>query len=111
MTALDIAALLILAIVGFAVIGLLVALAILPGRIAQRRHHPQTDAIRVTGYLGVLIAPLWVLAFIWAYTRPGIFEVAAAVAAVNERMTMLEERVGTKDKVMTEKQIDGVPAA
>jgi len=101
MTALDIAALLILVIVGFAVVGLLVALAILPGRIAQRRQHPQTDAIRVAGYLGVLIAPLWVFAFIWAYTRPGIFEVAAAVAAVNERMTMLEERVGIEDRVMT----------
>jgi hypothetical protein len=101
MTALDIAALLVLVIVGFAVVGLLVALAILPGRIAQRRQHPQTDAIRVAGYLGVLIAPLWVLAFIWAYTRPGIFEVAAAVAAVNERMTMLEERVGIEDRVMT----------
>jgi len=101
MTALDIAALLVLVIVGFAVVGLLVALAILPGRIAQTRQHPQTDAIRVAGYLGVLIAPLWVLAFIWAYTRPGIFEVAAAVAAVNERMTMLEERVGIEDRVMT----------
>jgi uncharacterized protein DUF3302 len=101
MTALDIAALLVLVIVGFAVVGLLVALAILPGRIAQRRQHPQTDAIRVAGYLGVLIAPLWVFAFIWAYTRPGIFEVAAAVAAVNERMTMLEERVGIEDRVMT----------
>jgi hypothetical protein len=101
MTVLDIAALLILVIVGVAVVGLLVALAILPGRIAQRRQHPQTDAIRVAGYLGVLIAPLWVLAFIWAYTRPGIFEVAAAVAAVNERMTMLEERVGMEDRVMT----------
>jgi hypothetical protein len=104
MTVLDVAALLILGVVGVAGIGLLAVLAILPGRIAERRQHPQADAIRIAGYFGILIAPLWVLAFIWAYTRPGIFEVAAAVAAVNERMTVLEERVGIEDKVLAEKK-------
>lgn len=104
MTALDVAALLILVVVGLAVIGLLVLLAIVPGRIAQRRQHPQTDAIRVTGYLGILLAPLWVLAFIWAYTRSGTFELASAVAGVNERINMLEQRLGVGDKVETEEK-------
>jgi hypothetical protein len=104
MTALDVAALIILAIVVVAVIGVLVALAVVPGRIAQRRQHPQTDAIRVTGYFGILIAPLWVLAFIWAYTRSGTLEVASAVADVNERITMLEQRLGVGDKLQAEKK-------
>lgn len=99
MTGLDVAALLILGVVAVVVIGFLVVLAILPGRIAHRRQHPQTDAIRVTGYFGVLFAPLWVFAFIWAYTRAGTSEVASAVAGVNERITPLEHRVGVGDKV------------
>ena len=98
MTALDVAALIILAIVVVAVIGVVVALAIVPGRIAQRRKHPQMDAIRVTGYFGILIAPLWVLAFIWAYTRSGTLEVASAVADVSERITTLEQRLDLGDK-------------
>jgi hypothetical protein len=104
MTVLDVVALIILAIVVVAVISLLVALAIVPGRIAQKRQHPQTDAIRVGGYLGILIAPLWVLAFIWAYTRSGTLEVASAVADVNKRITMLEQRLGVGDKLPAEKK-------
>jgi hypothetical protein len=103
MTALDVAALIILAIVVVAVIGVLVALAIVPGRIAQRRQHPQKDAIRVTGYFGILIAPLWVFAFIWAYTRSGTLEVASAVADVSDRITILEQRLGVGDKLQAEK--------
>jgi hypothetical protein len=103
MTALDVAALVIIGIVAAVGIAVLVVLAILPGRIAERRQHPQTDAIRVTGYLGILFAPLWLLAFIWAYTRPGTFEVASA-ARVNERIAMLEQRVGVGDKIQAEKK-------
>jgi hypothetical protein len=102
MTALDVAALLILAIVAVAVVSLLVALAIVPGRIAQRRQHPQTDAIRVTGYLGILFAPLWLLAFIWAYTRSGTVEVKSAVANMNDRITTLENSLRVGDKIHTE---------
>ena len=102
MTVLDVAALLILAIVVVAVISLLVAVAIVPGRIAQRRHHPQTDAIRMTGYLGILFAPLWLLALIWAYTRPGTFEMESAVAGVNDRLASLEARVGARHEIHAE---------
>ena len=34
--------------------GIGLKLAALPGKIADRREHPQTDAIRVTGWLGLL---------------------------------------------------------
>jgi len=99
MTGLDVAALLVLAIVVVTVVCLLVALAIVPGRIAQKRQHPQTDAIRMSGYFGILFAPLWVFAFIWAHTRAATFEVASAVANVNERITTLEQRLGAGDKL------------
>jgi hypothetical protein len=104
MTLLDVAALIILAIVVVAVVSLLVALAIVPGRIAQKRQHPQTDAIRVTGYLGILVAPLWLLAFIWAYTRSGTSKVESAVANVNERVNILERRLGVADIIQAERK-------
>jgi Protein of unknown function (DUF3302) len=98
-TALDVAALLIIAIVGVVVVGVLVVLAIIPGRIAQKRQHPQTDAIRVAGYLGILFAPLWLLAFIWAYARPRTLEMEAAIAGINNRFASLEERVGATHQI------------
>jgi H+/Cl- antiporter ClcA len=102
MTALDVVALIILAIVVVAVVALVVALAIVPGRIAQRRQHPQTEAIRVTGYLGILFAPLWIIAFIWAYTRSGTSEVESAVANMNDRITTLENSLRVGDKIHTQ---------
>jgi hypothetical protein len=48
-----------------------VFLASLPGKIAADRGHPQADAIRVTGWLGLLTMGLFFpIALIWAYTRP-----------------------------------------
>lgn len=71
MTGLDVFALIILVVLGLTILGLLYFLAIWPGRIAEERGHPQVDAIRVTGWLGVLtLGILWPLAFIWAHMRP-----------------------------------------
>lgn len=53
------------------IVGVWVAVAIMPGRIARQRGHPQADAINVCGWFGALtmgiLAPL---AFVWAYSRP-----------------------------------------
>lgn len=71
MTGLDVFALIILVVLGLTILGLLYFLAIWPGRIAEERGHPQVDAIRVTGWLGILtLGILWPLAFIWAHMRP-----------------------------------------
>ncbi|MGC4002012.1 MAG: DUF3302 domain-containing protein [Pirellulales bacterium] len=52
----------------FVVIGvvLIVWLGSLPGTLAEKRKHPQTDAVRAAGWLGILLPPLWFLAFVWA---------------------------------------------
>ena len=42
----------------------------LPGKIAEQRHHPQVDAIKIMSYLGLIVFPLWMAALIWAYFRP-----------------------------------------
>jgi hypothetical protein len=53
------------------IIGVWVAIAIMPGRIAKSRGHPQAEAINVCGWFGALtmgiLAPV---AFIWAFSKP-----------------------------------------
>ena len=60
-----------------AIIGLMALVVILsfvlaayPGRVARRRGHASHRAIDLCGLLGWLIWPLWVIAWIWAYTGP-----------------------------------------
>ncbi|MGB0599786.1 MAG: DUF3302 domain-containing protein [Rubripirellula sp.] len=68
---LDIFALIILLVLVAAIVGVWIALAMLPGRIARNRNHPQSDAINVCGWFGALtMGLLCPLAFIWAYTKP-----------------------------------------
>ena len=44
---------------------------ILPEKIAEKRHHPQKDAIHVLCLLSLAFGGLlWPLAWLWAYTRP-----------------------------------------
>ena len=57
-------------------------LAQLPGRIARERGHPQADAIHALGWLGLVTAgPGWVVAMVWAFTRPGPLVAAEAPEA------------------------------
>lgn len=44
---------------------------VLPEVIAERRHHPQKDAIQVLCLLSLVFGGLlWPIAWLWAYTRP-----------------------------------------
>ena len=55
------------------VVGIIVfwKLHILPEKIAEKRHHPQKDAIQVLCLLSLAFGGLlWPLAWLWAYTRP-----------------------------------------
>lgn len=71
MTALDIFALFILIVLLISAVAVLVLLAMMPGRIAKRRQHPQAEAINVCGWCGILtMGILLPLAYIWAYTKP-----------------------------------------
>ena len=71
MTPLDAFALVVLLVLAAAAIGVWVILGMLPGQIARRRRHPQSDAIAVCGWWGVItLGILLPVAFIWAYTNP-----------------------------------------
>jgi len=47
-----------------------VTLGSLPGKIAEKRGHPQAAAITVAGWLGLVTGVLWLVALIWAFLKP-----------------------------------------
>jgi len=50
---------------------------ILPEKIAHKRHHPQFEAIRTLCLLSLVFGGLlWPLAWIWAYTKPVMHQLA-----------------------------------
>jgi hypothetical protein len=50
---------------------------ILPEKAAEKRHHPQKDAIQVLCLLSLVFGGLlWPLAWLWAYTKPVIHKAA-----------------------------------
>jgi hypothetical protein len=50
---------------------------ILPEKIAEKRHHPQKDAIKTLCLLSLVFGGmLWPLAWLWAYSRPVFHKMA-----------------------------------
>ena len=70
---LDIFAWIVLIVLIATVIAIFVFLAMLPGRIARQRNHPQHEAVNIAGWLGALaLGVFWPLALVWAfYVLPG----------------------------------------
>lgn len=68
---LKILALIIMGVLIAVTIWLIVLLGSMPGKIAKQRGHPQADAIRILGWVGVFTLGIaWFVALVWAYTRP-----------------------------------------
>lgn len=86
-----------------------VFLASLPGKIAADRGHPQTDAIRVAGWLGLLtMGLLFPFALIWAYTKPvGSEEVAAS----REEVDRLRDRIDVLERDRAPTREEGAPTS
>ena len=71
MSGLDVFAIVVLIVLLVAVVAIFVVLAMLPGKIAKNRNHPQADAINVGGWLGALFGGiLWPVILIWAFIIP-----------------------------------------
>jgi hypothetical protein len=69
---LDIFALVVFGVLIAVVIWLVVILGPIPGNIAKKRGHPQADAIKALGWIGMITLGLaWPIAFVWAYARSG----------------------------------------
>lgn len=56
---------------------------ILPERIAEQRHHPQTAAIKTLCLLSLFFGGLlWPIAWLWAYSKPVLYKLAYGVDMV-----------------------------
>jgi len=70
-TAADVLAIVVLIIVPIAAIVVFWLVHILPEVIADKRHHPQKEAITTLCLLSLVFGGLlWPIAWLWAYTRP-----------------------------------------
>ena len=96
MTGLDYFTFVVLAVLVAAGLYAAFVLGELPGRIAERRAHPQADAIRVAGWIGLLtLGVLWPFALIWAYTKPNRND---EIDALHETVERLGERVADLER-------------
>lgn len=76
-SAADVIAIIVLIVVPVVVIGLFWLVHILPEKIAERRHHPQKEAIKVLCLLSLVFGGLlWPLAWLWAYSKPVFHKLA-----------------------------------
>ena len=86
-----------------------VFLASLPGKIAAERGHPQADAIRVTGWLGLLTMGLFFpIALIWAYTRSSGSE---EIVELRQEIDGLRDRVEAFESGRAPNSNNGVPTS
>ena len=89
---LDIFALVVMLVLVGAVIAIVVFLGPLPGKIAKERGHPQADAIKVLGWIGVItVGATWLVALVWAYLRPGM--IGSSDPQLSQRVAVLEDQV------------------
>jgi hypothetical protein len=104
MTGLDYFTFVVLAVLIGVGVFLAIALGALPGKIADQRGHPQADAIRVAGWLGLLtMGLLWPFALIWAFTRPRATsdaepELRREMQSLSGRVRALEEQGPQREK-------------
>jgi len=76
-TAANVISWVVIVIVPLVVIALFFYVHVLPEVIAEKRHHPQKQAIKTLCILSLFFGGLlWPLAWLWAYTRPVAFRAA-----------------------------------
>jgi len=76
-TVADVMAVVVLLLVPIAGIYLFWKVHILPEIIAEKRHHPQKDAIKTLCLLSLLFCGLlWPIAWLWAYSKPVMYKLA-----------------------------------
>lgn len=101
MSGLDIFAIIVLAVLAVVTLGAWIILAMLPGRIARSRAHPQADAINAGGWLAAILGGvLWPVFFVWAFTKPIRVASEASdtseVDALRKRVDSLEMQLAAK---------------
>lgn len=61
----------VLGVITTVVVSLVVVIGSLPGKIAERKKHPQAKAINAAAWISLLtLGALWPIAFVWAFIEP-----------------------------------------
>jgi hypothetical protein len=108
----------VLVIAPVVVIAVFLIIHILPEKIAEKKHHPQTDAIKTLCLLSLFFGGmLWPLAWLWAYTKPVLYKRAygtdkaeghddagtAGVPADSEELNRLRKQVAELESRLADK--------
>jgi hypothetical protein len=76
-TVADVMAWVVLVIAPVVAIAVFLMVHILPEKIAEKKQHPQTDAIKTLCLLSLVFGGmLWPLAWLWAYSKPVMYKLA-----------------------------------
>lgn len=76
-TAADVLTWIVLVVAPVVGIGVFLLVHVLPEKIAEKNHHPQTKAIQCLCLLSLFFGGmLWPLAWLWAYSRPVLYRMA-----------------------------------
>jgi len=93
-TAADVLAVIIMLLVPVAGIYLFWMVHILPEKVAEKRQHPQKDAIKALCILSLFFGGLlWPFAWLWAYTKPVAYRMAYGTDKGDEYFVEMGERL------------------
>jgi CBS domain containing-hemolysin-like protein len=87
---------------------------VLPEKIAEKRHHPQKDAIQVLCLLSLVFGGLlWPIAWLWAYTKPVMHRMAFGTEKHDEYFLHMAERaeageVGARERQHLLDELDAI---
>jgi hypothetical protein len=80
---------------------------ILPEKVAEKRHHPQKDAIKTLCLLSLIFGGLlWPIAWLWAYTKPVTYKQAYGTDKHTDYYLEAGEKAMKKE--MTQAEIRGL---
>jgi hypothetical protein len=91
---------------------------ILPGQIAEKRHHPQAQAIKTLCLLSLVFGGmLWPFAWLWAYSKPVLYKMAYGkdtdaphgTVEGNAEAVIVEPAVATESTAAADTPADAVP--
>jgi hypothetical protein len=95
-TAADWIAIFVLVVVPIGAIVLFWLVHILPEKVAEKRHHPQKDAITTLCLLSLVFGGLlWPIAWLWAYSRPVGYKMAYGTDRHEDYFVEMTDRVKT----------------
>lgn len=99
----DWVAIVVLVVVPIGVIVVFWMIHVLPEKVAEKRHHPQKDAINTLCLLSLLFGGLlWPIAWIWAYSKPVAYRAAYGTDKHDDYFAEMGERAKEGELVADE---------